>query len=247
MTDNDLFSSKGETQPTTVPENPDHDFVNELVGEGKKFKDLQSLARSVLHKDMHIRDIESENAELRQLAHKGLTREEFYEAIKALKEPSPSSSTQTGGEQERNEVSIEQVRSLVAESVNQTLTEQKQQENLAFAVAKAKEVLGPGFQKILMDRARELGENPDDLTRLAMAKPKVFLELMIPKHTETHIPSLPRSEVDPIKQSVSPSGEIRNASYYKKLRLTDPKKYKSPETEVQMHKDALALGEKFFQ
>jgi ABC-type proline/glycine betaine transport system ATPase subunit len=97
MDNTDPLFSSSDDQSTVSPDlndNPDHDFVKELVGEGKKFKDVNVLARSVLHKDMHIKEIERENAELRQAVKQGLSREEFYEAIKTLK-PSPSNNPRT--------------------------------------------------------------------------------------------------------------------------------------------------------
>jgi hypothetical protein len=39
--------------------------------------------------------------------------------------------------------------------------------------------------------------------------------------------------------------EQRTWDWYQKLKVSDPKKYYSPETNVQMHKDALSLGEAF--
>lgn len=246
MTDNDLFSSTGD-QPETPQINEDHDYLADLVGEGKKFKDLQALARSTLHKEMHIRNLEKENADFRQAVQQGLTREEFYEAIKSLQQPSPSNPAPKADEPERNEVSVEQIQSLVRDSVNQTLTEKQQESNLVYAVTEAHKALGPNFQRLLKDRAKELGESEADLTMLARTKPKVFLELMVPKASDTpHIPSLPRSSVDSGKGTPSGS-EVRNMSYYKKLKQTDPARYKSQATEIQMHKDAMTLGEKFFQ
>jgi hypothetical protein len=35
-------------------------------------------------------------------------------------------------------------------------------------------------------------------------------------------------------------------SFYKKLKAQDPKKYESSEVQVKMHKDAMKLGERFF-
>lgn len=251
MTDNELFQASADDKPAEqAPHqvNEDHDYLSDLVGEGKKYKDPQSLAKALLHSQIHIKDLEKENADFRQAVQQGLTREEFYEALKTLQKPSPSNEPQEGREPEREEVSKEQIQALVRESVNQSMSERQQEANLAYSVTKAREALGEGFQKMLKDRARDLGESEAELTILARNKPKVFLELMIPKSPDNpQIPGIPRSQLDSGKSSSGMGSEVRNLAYYKRLKQTDPARYKSPQNEIQMHKDALALGEKFFQ
>jgi hypothetical protein len=248
MTDNTsdpLFSSSEEDQtPQPLPE--DHDYLADLVGDGKKFKDAQTLARSVLHKEMHIKEIEKENAELRQTVKQGLSRDEFLEAIQSLK-PSPSNpANPTAGQPERTEVSIEQVKSLVEERVSQSRAEQQQQENLRYAVSEAQKRLGPSYQKLLKDRAKALGENEADLTHLARTRPKLFLELMAPQTvTDPQVPSLPKGEVDTGKLPQSNTG-VRDMAFYNALKKSNPEAYKSPQVQKQMHEDALRLREKFF-
>jgi hypothetical protein len=246
MTDNDLFESSADDQSPSpqATESPDHDFLAELVGDDKKFKDTQSLAKSVLHKDMHIQQIERENAELRQKIQQSLSLEEFYDKVRS--EPSPSSPQ---GEPERTDFSIEQVGSLVDQRLQEHLNAKNQEANLAYAVNEAKKQLGSDFKRVLRARAQEVGESEADLTQLARQKPKLFLELMLPKAPtrSPDVPGLPRTQMDTAKMPVDPTGGVRNMSWYKKLKASDPVKYKDNRVQVQMHKDALALGEKFFQ
>jgi ribosome-binding protein aMBF1 (putative translation factor) len=250
MTDNNdpLFSSTT-TDPVVppVPENPDHDFVTDLVGEDKKYKTVQELAKSVLHKEMHIRDLEKENADYRQAVQQGLTREEFYEAMKVLTQPSPSTPSQTEGEPERAP-SSEQISSLVGKLVDERLSEDRQRANLDYTVKEAEKRLGPSYKKILRERAQALGESEQDLAKMARTKPQLFLELMAPvKSVETHVPGLPRSDVDAMKGGAPRGTPIRNQSYYKELKQKQPDVWKRPETQAQMHRDAQSLGETFFQ
>lgn len=253
MSNNDLFDSDKPTDKVEMFSDEDvasdKDYVNELVGEGKKFKDANSLAKSVAFKDSHILQIEKENAELRQKIQQSLSLEEFYDKVKgsAVKSAPPSHSNPAEDEMEES-LSLEQIESLVEKRYQAHRNTEIQQANLAKAVSEAERRLGPNFRKLLRDRARELGESESDLTQLAMVKPAVFVELMAPKKAENvHFPSSPHSDIDPAKMAQNPRGEVRNKSFYDKVRKEDKARYMSREVQAQMHKDAIALGEKFFQ
>jgi hypothetical protein len=246
-TANDLFEPATDDQGlfSETDNNPDKDFVSELVGEGKKFKDANALAKSKLASDTHILKIESENAQLRQELKTRLSLEEFYDQVK--KTPSPSTPQPTEQEEpERTEFSVEQIDSLVDKRFQERLTVEQQKNNLAYVTQEVAKKLGPNYKKLMADRAKEVGEAEENLTQLAMTKPKLFLELMVPSVTQTNIPGLPRTQLDTGKMGFEGS-TVRNQSYYQKLRQTDKKRYESRDVQIQMHKDAMALGEKFFQ
>jgi hypothetical protein len=244
-----LFEPEPKSDPGLFSDednSPDKDFVSELVGEDKKFKDVNSLAKSKISADNHILRIESENAQLRQKLKTSMSLEEFMDQAKRM--PSPSTpSPQQRDETERNEVSIEQVESLVGKRFQEHLTQEQQKSNLVYVQTEVERRLGPNFKKLMRDRAAEVGEAEENLTNLAMTKPKLFLELMVPKVAPRESSStLPRTEIDTGKMG-NMGATVRNQSWYAKLRQTDLKKYNSREVQSQMHKDALALRDKFFQ
>jgi len=53
----------------------------------------------------------------------------------------------------------------------------------------------------------------------------------------------PRSNVRP--SSFSPKTPVRDWNYYQELKKKDPKVYLDPKIAVQMHEDAIALGDRF--
>lgn len=241
--DDDLFSPDA-GDPSNVPSPEDKDYLSEFVGEGKKFKDPNALAHSVVHKDIHILKLEKENAEFRQELNKRENLEELYARLKADRSSPNIPAEQPEGE--REELNIEQkVKSLLDQGLAQYTTETEQKQNLAFVVNKIRETIGPGYQKVLTDRARELGETEADMVKLARTKPKMFLQLMVPSSiASSSMPGLPHSSVN-TSSGVS-TGNVRNEAFYKKMKAENPKEYKSPKTQLQMHNDALALREKFF-
>jgi hypothetical protein len=250
MSNNDLFDSDTDDQSTLfsgTADNPDQDVVEVLVGEGKKYKDVNALAQSVLYKDDHIAKIERENAALRQQVQQSLSLEEFLDKVKVPSHQAPSSpSNPDEGQQERNDISIEQIEALVEKRLQTKAQEHDQINNLKYVQSEAQKQLGQNYKRLFRDRAKELGESEEDLMKLAAVKPKVFLELMIPQKSEPVMPTMPRSEMD-LGKTAMPQGQVRNMAWYKALKKSDPATYNSQKVQVQMHKDALALGEKFFQ
>jgi hypothetical protein len=59
MTD-DLISSSGESQTQETPS-----YIDELVGEGKKYANIEELAKGAIHAQNHIQNLENENKAIR--------------------------------------------------------------------------------------------------------------------------------------------------------------------------------------
>lgn len=245
-TGDSLFSG----EPTT-PVSEDKSFLEELVGEGRKYADAEALAKSRIHADNHISQLEKDNEELRQELLKRQGMEEFYERLKnARSEPEPTTPEPTSeGERQTgqpNEISQDYVRSLVNEAVSEFVSAEQQNRNKDYVMGELEKRMGPGYQAKMRERAAQLGESTQDLSEMAMKKPQVFLELMAPQV------SAPQSEpTNPHTQVNSghgvPTPGVRNNKYYEQLKAKDPKAYFSKETRVQMMNDALKLGEAFYQ
>lgn len=243
----DLFS--GNTGTSTVVE--DKRYLDELVGEGKKYSDPEALAKSRIHADNHISQLEKDNEELRQELQKRLGVEEVYERIrqerKETPEPTNQEPTTFSGEQTSStpEISLSDVKSLVQQAVNEHISVGQQASNKEFVMAELQKRLGDNYQTVMRDRAKALGESTEDLSALAMSKPKMFLELMAPQTGRPHQPDpgVPRTHTN----SGAPAGSmVRNEAYYANMRKTDPQRYHSKAVRVQMMNDAIQLGDAYF-
>lgn len=261
----DLFSNPGSTedkkddlfsgnQPPQEPQTEEEKYLEKLVGEGRKYSDTEALAKSRIHADNHISQLEKDNEELRQELQKRLGMEEFYEKLQeqsALAAPSntpdePYREERVSGQ---NEMSQDTIKALINDSLGEFVSAQNQEKNISAVKQELRNRLGDGFQEVMRERARQLGESTNDLMELAATKPQVFLELMAPSGSPRSQqpmsdPSMPRTQVN--SSSSGDGGNVRNQTYYNKLKQTDPSRYHSKEVRVQMMNDALNLGEHFY-
>src|SRR5690242_15072647 len=128
MTGDDLFNPDGSDLEPVIGEDPNADPLELLVGEGKKFKTPQDLAKGKMESDKFIVQLQKEQAALREELNKRLSVEEFVE--KMNKAPAPSASTPPNqGTEERDlqntaNLTPEQVSKLVQE----TFEKQKQED-----------------------------------------------------------------------------------------------------------------------
>lgn len=246
--DNDLFdpdaSDQGLFTDNTPAIDPTKDYVADLVGEGKKYKDANALAISKLHGDQHIGKIEAENLKLRQELQKRLSLEEFYEKVKT-RDPQanpPSNPAQPQPDQKGSELNVEQVESLLETKISQREAALQAKSNIQKVAIEAEKALGPGYKQILAARARELRISPEVASGLAAATPEAFIKLFVNEKTE-HFPSAPRTEV---RGTIGGGVTKKTLSYFKDLANKDPKYAKSEKFRKDKHDAAMQLGEEFF-
>lgn len=251
----DLFT----TPPTGGEHNdPSKNYFEELVGDGKKFKTPEDLARGKAEADAFIKRLQDEAQGLRQELSTRQTLEQLMDkmaAEKGTQQTNPQSYNQDseGGEGKGivKTLTEEDIARLVEERLTTAEKARIHTSNLE-TVKKALEAsYGSDYVTHLKAKASELGVSEDYLTNMAKETPKAFLKLVEasgePRGTTpglftpppTH--SLPSSN----KQGFSPTGQ-RKQSWYENLRKSNPSEYWSPTTQNRMHQEALSLGEAFF-
>lgn len=228
-----IFDTLGETV------DPEKNYLEELVGEGKKYKDEAALARAVMESQLHIKKIEAENAEQREQIQKQVTMEEVLDQVRQISSENPKGTPPEEGmnKSETNPVDVE---ATVRQLLTQRETEQRRQANLRLVQEELGKRFGGSAGAELKKKAAQLGMSDDQLTKLAEENPNILLEL-VGKREETPSPTLPEGSVT----TPSTGGLVRNRKYYEEMKKNDPKKYFSDATRVQMMKDAVALKSKF--
>jgi hypothetical protein len=223
------------------------DLLSELVGEGKKYKTAEDLARSRLEADIHIQKIELENKEMREKLAAAKSVEDVLEAVRAntasAKEtPDPTEKPNATGQA----LNAEQVAKMVAETVTGLRTKEVRDANLAKANAKMVELFGEKAQEVYLKEA-----NTPELQRvykeLAETNPDKFVELFQPKTTQnqsvdTKGKNTAAMNLNQNTGTVQPGTQL----YYAKLRKENPKAYYSPAIQLEMHQRAIADPDKYF-
>lgn len=222
---------------------PKVDPLADLVGEGKKYKDVGALAASRVEADKFIDQLKRENAELRELAKKTEDGTKQEASIQALIEQIQKA--QSGNGNQPTTLSREDIETLVKDRINGDRAEINRKANRANANADLlKEFSGDATKAgdHLKTRMTSLGMTGEAVKELAEANPKVFRELFVPQ------PKAPKKDDSlPPGRTVlldDTNGE-RGASHYRKLRKELGTRYFDPAIQNQRMKDALRLGEKF--
>lgn len=230
---------------------PNKKYLSDLVGDGKPFKDPEALAKGKYHSDSLIKTYEVQmdqmRVEMQKLRDENVAKAKLEDLLDQwqkrplappeIQDKSPSQSTQ---------VDVKQMESLIDNRMQERETSRKQTENFNLVKAKLEETLGKNYSNSLAQIMSELDMSKEYLDNMAKNSPKALLKMLgiDSDTTVTKDPfrTPPRSQITPFAPNPP---EKRSWSWYQRLKDTDPKKYYSRETNVQMHKDALQLGDAF--
>lgn len=228
------------------------DFLAELVGEGKKFKDTAALARGKWESDTHIKTLETENSQLRNdyLALKADSdaRKKLEDLIADFgsQRETSSSATQTN-DGNKSAIDFSQIESLVDKKLRAERQAEAYDRNFKFVETKLKEKYGPSYQTTLKKQIDELGLTAEQVDKLARETPTLAIKALglDAQPVQQTFMAPPASQVR--RDNFKPMGEQkRYLSYYEDMRKTNPKLYRDPKINLQMEADAQLYGEAFF-
>lgn len=244
----DLFSGMQDTTPII---DQDKDYLAELVGEDKKFKDTKALARGKAEADNYVKILERSLDEMRADVLKSRAdadaRANLEDLIKGLKDTSSEHTPPANdNESKAPQINPDDMKKAARLEFLLMQDEQKKQNNLELVQTKLKEHYGSGFPKALEEQRKTLGLSTDQVNTLAKESPQAFFRLMglDQERREDPFQAPPRSQQR--SDNFAPKGsEKRTWSYYKKLRQTTPDAFLDPKIHIQMQKDAMTLGDAF--
>lgn len=234
------------TDANTDPFNTQNEvnYLEELVGEGKKFGTVEDLAKGKWHSDTMIETLKAEIEALKASNANGMNTEKLLEEIRKLNEGKNLENNGQPVETDKPNPPPQNIEEIVLNTLNNAEQARKAQENREKVISKMNEVWGADASKELSKVAASLNLSKEKLLETAQQSPEAFFTLtgLNADRTPLSGTAAPTSTVRFNGQS---SGQ-RDAAYYRELKKTNPSLYKDSKTQVQMHRDALALGEKFF-
>lgn len=229
-------------------------YHNLLVGPEAKFKTDEDLAKGKYESDNYIKTLERQLDEYR----KDLIKEREGNTLRAelqslkdqLKQPvhamnAAQQSQSTPAPADKPSFDPNEVKSLVSNTVKEIENSKRKEANFKLVQDKLTERFGNNYQPLLEQQIKALDLTIEEANELATTRPQVFLKtfgLDNPPKQE-NITSPPRTTLNTTQ--FKPEVQKRTWSYYQKMKMEDPKRYVSPATNVQMHKDALELGDTF--
>lgn len=230
---------------------PNKNYLEELVGEGKKFKTPEDLAKGkyisdlyIKHKEREFDSLREDYLKLRDEYNAGPKLQELLEDLVQNKQQlaSNDNTDNVNGVQNKPAFDPKEIESLVSSKIQEHETSKKYEENFNSVRNKLKDVYGSNYKQVLKEKIESLGLEEDLVNDLARRHPKVLYKTLgLDQPQQDNFQTPPRSNIT----GFAPSNQKRTWSYYQELRKKDPKTYYNPKTQVQMHNDAISLGEEF--
>jgi hypothetical protein len=234
-------------------------YFEELTKPGGKFdktryssdKDLiEAIAKSKFDSDNYIKTVESKSDQLREDLLKAreaqnaqANMQELIDSFKQVQQTKSDTTQQPQSQDNKPTFDPKEFASLVSEQVKQLDQRKTEQANLDLVRNKIAEKWGsnvPDSVRQQIDKLGELGTN------LAKRYPDEFLRSIGAEQTQRQPDFLtpPRSNAN--SDTFKPQGpQERTWAWYENLRKTDPTSYHSRKMTVQMHNDAIRLGDRF--
>lgn len=226
---------------------PNKDYHSELVGEGKKYRDEKALALGKVHADATIAELKRKLEEAQSELNTTKRLEELLTmASQTRKEFDPPNhvNPDTNREGPVNDLTAEKIESLISQKLTGYEANRVANENVRAVKAALTEKYGSGYEDVLRKAAENAGESVEWIAEQAKRNPKLVVSLV-----EAHAPKKEVFNAPPatrLNPSLAPPSDVRNWSYYQKIKERDPKYYESEAVQIQMHKDADRLREGFF-
>jgi hypothetical protein len=234
---------QGTEDQISIDENKN--YLEELVGDGRKFKSPEELARGKYLADMHIVTLERKADQLREdyikLREEHMARTKIEDLLNQRLSQPDNTSIPDRPSQTWDPAKIE---SLVSTKMQEFETQKKQSENFNLVKNKLRERYGDNYQPYLNQQMTQLGLDADSLNNMARTQPNILVKaLNLDISAPSYDNNLPRSSVR--TDQFAPKVEKRTWSYYENIRKTDPTRYYSPKITTQMEQDYQRLGTDF--
>ena len=224
--------------------------TEQLVGEGKKFKDIEALALGKVASDKFVTDLQAKLSE----ANTKLTEQDY---AKTLLDQLQNASTNTNsvkpvGDQVSTEpkddtlfkASEEDLRNLVEKTLEDRAVKSKADSNLKIVREALEKEYGTEATAKLKAVATELGLTESYIDTIAAQSPAAIFQL-IGKATKEFQPNV-NTTVRTEGVNLSSTNK-RNSKFYSDMYKTDRKAWSSLEVQNQMVADAAKLGADFYK
>lgn len=242
---NSLFDQNDDTPQLDQSKN----YLEDLVGDGKKFKSVEDLARGKAEADLYIETLNKRSDQLREdylkMREEATAQAKLQDLIDRLENrTTPQLPVESPERQPTPSFDPSKLPSLIREESIKLENERKADTNFKQVQNKLKEQFGNNAQQVLQERMNSLDLSIEDINSLARKSPTAFYNTLGLNNTQTE------SLIGPPRSSntagFQPRGETKRTwAYYENMRKTQPRMYYDSKIANQMHDDQVRLGEAF--
>lgn len=227
------------------------DFAAYLPGDQGRYKTVEDLAKGKYESDLHIKNIERENAELRQtnlsLREDNQTKAQLAEYIDRLTKAKTAQSqpalNDTNLSSKSEPFNPKEIESLFDKRIKEYEITKTREQNAKSVVDVLKERYGHNYLDVLNKQTEELGLSKEAVNYLAETAPKAFFKTL----GLDQAPITDPFQAPPRRTSqFTPKGEpTRSWSYYQDMKKNNPRAFNDPKIQQQMENDYMRLGKAF--
>jgi hypothetical protein len=235
---------------TLLPENDQSQgLTKDAIIAKWKDKPLEDLLNAKAESDLFIATQNARFDDLRkdylELKEQQQTGAQLQALLDRLDKPNQQQEmNDTDVQKDQPGIKPEDIEALVAKKLSDHQISLKQQENFNSMQAKLKQTFGDDYTSAYKQRLDTLGLTKEYADELAKSHPTVFMKTFgLDEVIQKPIDNLPRNQVRP--SSFAPHTPKRDWNYYQEMKKTNPRLYLDPKIAVQMHDDAIALGDAF--
>lgn len=225
--------------------------LDALVGEGKKFGNVEELAKGKQASDEHIATVEQENAELKEKLEAAAKEGNVAELLEAVKQAAANTGDSDAGQTMSTEELTEVIRSVVqGDSAADTKATNRQKGNEL--VLKKVDGNVEAARALVAERATALGMSTQALAELSETSPSAFAALIDPDGSTASsggLSQLPGVRTDVLDQNapvLELEGYKTKAWFDAKRKELGHVKYLNDQSiQIELTKSMNGLGERF--
>ena len=214
--------------------------VSLLVGDGRKYKTIEDLAKAYVNADGFIEQLKNENQELRSKTVEAKTIDEVLERLQA-NQSNAAAPTSVAQGSATSGLSAEDVAKIVQQTVTGLETAKAKEGNIKKADAKMKEVFGDKAVEVYKTVAKT-PELHQAYMKLAEVDPDQFVAMFTKGQASTSQGSQVDSGSSVNTTTTYTSGNnVRENTpgtkeYFSKVRREDPKRYFSQQFQLELNR-----------
>jgi hypothetical protein len=233
-----LFDQEDENQF-----DPQKNYLEELVGEGKKFKTVADLARGKAEADHFISFKNKEFDQLREdylkLRAEATAQAKFEDLLTKMENKSGNDNTVTNTpvDVEPPTLDPKKIEDLVVTKLQEIEARNKEKSNMTAVENRLRERFGDSARSVLKGKMNDLGFTEEDLKFLAKKSPEAVFNALGLNQQQTETYQAPPRSGSRSDNFAPKNEQLRDLLFYEKMRKEDPKKYFSPDISVQRLKD----------
>jgi hypothetical protein len=188
-------------------------------------------------------EVKTDYLKLREEHQAGVDLKTLIADLKAGK-INPETPPDTHGDNSQSSLKPEDIDTLLEQKLTARELVSRQTNNFNTVKAKLKEHFGDNSSSVLKQRMDTLGLDQAFTDELAKNHPTVFFKTFgLDEQRQTDNQAPPRSSQR--QNQFAPTTPKRDWNYYQELKKVNPRIYLDPKIAIQMHNDAIELGDAF--